>query len=77
MASRDGLAIATATPFSAVGIHLNDNTNQHFSATLTNESSAAYFVAWGGVVDTAAGTFPAGRMLPPDWFKKHINQKEM
>ena len=26
---------------------------------------------------TVVGTFPAGGVFPPDWSKKHINQKEM
>ena len=50
---------------------------RHFSAALTKGSSDASSVAWGGVVNTASGTFPAGGVFPPDWLAKHINQKEM
>ena len=50
---------------------------RHFSATLTKDSSDASSVAWGCVVNTTSGTFPAGGVFPSDWLSKHINQKEM
>ena len=34
-------------------------------------------MAWGCVVNTTSGTFPAGGVFPSDWLSKHINQKEM
>ena len=50
---------------------------RHFAAALTKGSSDASSVAWGGVVNTTSGTFPAGGVFPSDWLSKHINQKEM
>lgn len=50
---------------------------RHFSASITKGSSDASSVAWGGVVNTATGPFPAGGVFPPEWLSKHINQKEM
>ena len=32
-------------------------------------------MAWGGVVNTTSGTFPAGGVFLPDWLSKQINQK--
>ena len=50
---------------------------RHFVAALTKGLSDASSVAWGWVVNTASGTFPAGGVFRPDWLSKHINQKEM
>ena len=48
---------------------------RHFAAALTKGSSDASSVAWGGVVNTTSGTFPAGGVFLPDWLSKQINQK--
>ena len=37
---------------------------RHFAATLTKGSSNASSVAWGGVVNTTSGTFPAWGGVP-------------
>lgn len=50
---------------------------RHFSASLTKGSSDASSVAWGGVVNTTSGPFPAGGVFPASWLSRHINQKEM
>ena len=50
---------------------------RHFAAALTKASSDALSVAWGGLVNTISGTFPAEGVFRPDLLSKHITQKEI
>ena len=51
---------------------------RQFAEVLVKWSSNASSVAWGGVVNTTSGTFPAGGQgVPPDSLSNHVNQKEM
>ena len=50
---------------------------RHVSAALTKGSSDASSVAWGGVISTTSGTFPAGGVFPSDWLSKYMKKKEM
>ena len=48
---------------------------RYFVVALGNVLSDAYSVAWGAVVNTTSGTFPAGRVFSPACLSNHINHK--
>ena len=50
---------------------------RHLSAALTKGWSDAPSVAWGSVINTASGAFPAEGVFPPNLLWQHIDQKEV